>query len=55
VGVVIYRPYKDTRLDHVQQQSRFNELLFNVEKAKQGESKAIEFHFDPAACVVREV
>lgn len=55
VGAIIYRPYKDTRLDPLQQHQRFNELLINVEKAKQGESKALEFHFDPSACLIREL
>lgn len=55
VGVIIYRPYKDPRLNRTQQESRFNELVVNIEKSKQGESVALKYHFDPGACVIREV
>jgi replicative DNA helicase len=55
VGAIIYRPYKDPRLNRTQQENRFNELIVNVEKSKQGESVALKYHFDPGACVIREV
>lgn len=55
VGAIIYRPYKDPRLNRTQQEARFNELIVNIEKSKQGESVALRYHFDPSACVIREV
>jgi replicative DNA helicase len=55
VGVVIYRPHRDPRIGQRQRDERFGELVVNIEKCKQGESVAIKYEFDPAACVIREV
>ena len=55
MGAVIYRPYKDPRLSMNQQNSKFNELIVNIEKCKQGDSIAIPYHFSPEACLIREM
>ena len=55
VGAILYRPYRDPRVTTDKQDDQFNRLIVNVEKCKQGESKAIEYHFDPASCLIREV
>jgi replicative DNA helicase len=55
VGAVLYRPYRDPRISSKNQDRRFNELVLNVEKSKQGETIAINYHFDPAACIIKEM
>jgi len=55
VGAILYRPYRDPRVSTEQQDREFNKLIVNVEKCKQGESKAIEYYFDPAGCQIREM
>tara|TARA_R100001594_G_scaffold72203_2_gene106836 strand:+ start:6641 stop:7939 length:1299 start_codon:yes stop_codon:yes gene_type:complete len=55
VGGIIYRPYKDPRIRRQEQDQRFNELLIHIEKSKQGESCALNFHFDPERCLISEV
>ena len=54
VGAVIYRPYRDPRLDQQERNDRFGELLINIEKSKQGENVAIEYIFDPSRSVIIE-
>ena len=54
VGAVIYRPYRDPRLDQQERSDRFAELLINIEKSKQGENVAIEYIFDPSRSVIIE-
>jgi len=55
VGAILYRPYRDPRIATERQDEQFNTLILNVEKCKQGESKAIGYHFDPASCTIREL
>jgi len=54
VGAIIYRPFKDFRLDKDERDDRFGEMLIHIEKSKQGESVALKYEFDPKACVIRE-
>jgi replicative DNA helicase len=54
VGGVIYRPFRDPRLKREEQDRRFNELIVNIEKSKQGESVALNYRFDPSRCVIEE-
>jgi replicative DNA helicase len=54
VGAVIYRPYKDMRVGEEEREDRFDELLVNIEKCKQGENVTIGYTFDPGACIIRE-
>ena len=55
VGAVLYRPYRDPRITTKNQDKRYNELICNIEKSKQGETVALEYHFDPGACVIKEM
>lgn len=54
VGAIIYRPYRDPRYSQTQQNAQFNDLIINIEKCKQGESVALQYEFDPAACSIKE-
>ena len=55
VGAVIYRPYRDPRLSQGERTDRFDELLINIEKSKQGENIAIQYGFDPARSLIEEL
>ena len=54
VGAVIYRPYRDPRLDKSLRHSQFNDLVVNIEKSKQGENLPLYFNFEPSLCQITE-
>lgn len=55
VGAVIYRPFRDPRLPESERQDRFDELLVNVEKCKQGQNVAVQYCFDPSRSTITEL
>tara|TARA_R100000655_G_scaffold4834_4_gene15251 strand:+ start:911 stop:2254 length:1344 start_codon:yes stop_codon:yes gene_type:complete len=55
VGAVIYRPFRDPRLPQSEREDRFDELLINIEKCKQGENIAIQYAFDPSRSKITEL
>lgn len=55
VGAVIYRPFRDPRLPQGERDDRFDELLINIEKCKQGENIAIQYMFDPSRSKITEL
>tara|TARA_R100001163_G_C5057532_1_gene194043 strand:- start:520 stop:1863 length:1344 start_codon:yes stop_codon:yes gene_type:complete len=55
VGAVIYRPFRDPRLPQGEREDRFDELLINIEKCKQGENIAIQYMFDPSRSKITEL
>ena len=54
VGAIIYRPYRDARIDQDKRNTMFNELFINIEKSKQGENLAIQYNFEPSICQITE-
>ena len=54
VGAIIYRPYRDPRLEKSDRNSRFNDFIVNIEKCKQGENVPVEFKFEPSICHISE-
>ncbi|HCB45455.1 MAG TPA: hypothetical protein DEP37_03395 [Algoriphagus sp.] len=54
VGGIIYRPYRDPRLEKDDRKSRFNDFIVNIEKCKQGENVPVEFKFEPSICQISE-
>jgi len=54
VGAIVYRPYRDPRLDKNKRDSMFNDLFINIEKCKQGENLAIPFNFEPSLCQITQ-
>jgi replicative DNA helicase len=54
VGAVIYRPYRDPRLPQDERNARFDELLINIEKCKQGQNIAVNYSFDPSRSKITE-
>ena len=55
VGAVIYRPYRDPRLSDSDRKSKFNDLIINIEKCKQGENVPIRYTFEPGLCQISEM
>ena len=55
VGAVIYRPFRDPRHSDAERAHRFNDLLINIEKCKQGENVAIKYKFEPSQCLISEL
>ena len=54
VGAVIYRPYRDPRVDQKERDKRYNDFIVNIEKCKQGENVPIKFKFEPSICQITE-
>jgi replicative DNA helicase len=54
VGGIIYRPYRDPRLEKGDRRARFNDFIVNIEKCKQGENVPVEFKFEPSICRITE-
>ncbi len=54
VGAIVYRPYRDPRLDKNKRDSMFNDLFINIEKCKQGENLAVPFNFEPSLCQITQ-
>jgi len=54
VGAVIYRPYRDPRLEKSTRQAQFNDFVVNIEKSKQGENLPLYFNFEPSLCQITE-
>jgi replicative DNA helicase len=54
VGGIIYRPYRDSRLDKKERDSRYHDFVVNIEKCKQGENVPITFKFEPSICKISE-
>jgi replicative DNA helicase len=54
VGAIIYRPYRDPRLEKKDRNNRYNDFIVNIEKCKQGENVPIEFDFEPSICQISE-
>mgnify|MGYP003121100987 FL=1 len=54
VGAVIYRPYRDPRLEKHVRHTQFNDLVVNIEKSKQGENLPLYFNFEPSLCQITE-
>ena len=54
VGAVIYRPYRDPRLEKNTRQAQFNDFVVNIEKSKQGENLPLYFNFEPSLCQITE-
>ena len=50
VGAIVYRPYRDARIDKNKREDMFHDLFINIEKCKQGENLAIPFNFEPSLC-----
>ncbi len=54
VGAIIYRPYRDPRLEKEEKNSRYNDLIVNIEKCKQGENVPVHFKFEPGICQISQ-
>jgi replicative DNA helicase len=54
VGGIIYRPYRDPRLEKADKQKRFNDFVVYIEKCKQGENLPLHFKFEPSICQITE-
>ena len=54
MGAVIYRPFRDPRLKENERAARFNELVINIEKCKQGENVPLHYTFEPSICRITE-
>lgn len=54
VGAVIYRPYRDPRLEKHIRHAQFNDFVVNIEKSKQGENLPLYFNFEPSLCQITE-
>ena len=55
VGAVIYRPFRDPRLEKDMRHAKFHDFVVNIEKCKQGENLPVHFKFEPSICQITEV
>lgn len=54
VGAVIYRPFRDPRLEKPDRDARFNDYIVYIEKCKQGENLPLHYKFEPSICQITE-